>query len=565
MSLFSSLQLGANTLQVDQIGLQVAGQNISNANTPGYIRERLLLQTADPQKSGNLILGLGVRAQSVQQVVDKLLDQRLRAATSDAANTQAQADTYQQIETYVGALDSNNLNASLNSFTASVNDVLNQPTSVPVRNLAVLKGQSLAGDINQLASRVSDFRKGLNDQVDQAATQINTLVEQIRTLNLKITETEGGAVGKSDAVGLRDQRNTALKSLSQLIDVRTQEQSDGSVNVFTGGEYLVFEGTSRSVNTVATQDRGQTVDNLQLADTKSALHFISGSVAGLIASRDTIAGGFLDQLNSFAGTLAFNFNNVYASGQGLNGYTQLTSQSSVAANEIALDAAGLANPPVNGSFQIQVLNTKTGQTQTTNINVNLHGLDSDTSLNTLASQISSVSGLSATATSDGRLKIQSNSSDLQFSFAGDTSHVLASLGLNTFFTGNDASSIGINKDVIGDPSKFAASGGGVGEDTQNALKLTQFIDQPIDSQQGNSIGTIYNNLVANVTQASSVAKSSADGNSVFQKSLESQQLSVQGVNIDEETINIIQYQRSYQATAKFISTISDLLDTLVKL
>src|SRR4051812_31465353 len=120
MSLFSALQLGANTLQVDQIGLQVAGQNIANANTPGYIREQLVLQSASPQKTGNLILGLGVRAQAVQQITDKLLDQRMRSATSDAADTQAQANTYKQIETFLNSLGTSDINSALNDFTASV-------------------------------------------------------------------------------------------------------------------------------------------------------------------------------------------------------------------------------------------------------------------------------------------------------------------------------------------------------------------------------------------------------------------------------------------------------------
>ena len=145
----------------------------------------------------------------------------------------------------------------------------------------------------------------------------------------QISNAEGGGASGSDAVGLRDQRNSALTQLSQLINVKTQEQPNGSVSVFAGGDYLVLEGTARSVKVSQSSDRGLIVNQLRITQTDSPLQFTSGQVAGLINSRDNVIGGFLDKLNSLAGSLAFEFNKVYSSGQGLKGYPSLTSESAV--------------------------------------------------------------------------------------------------------------------------------------------------------------------------------------------------------------------------------------------
>ena len=143
--------------------------------------------------------------------------------------------------------------------------------------------------------------------------------------------------------------------------------------------------------------------------------------------------------------------------------------------------------------------------------------------------------------------------------------MLAALGINTFFTGNDARSIGVNQAVANDPATFAASSGGVGADTNVAVSLANFLDQPLDSQGGATLSQTYDRLASDVAQGSAVASSAADGAKVFQQSLDGQNIAISGVSIDDETVNMIQYQRSFQASAKYIATLNDLLNTLVNL
>ena len=565
MSLFSSIQLANTALQATQVGLQVVGQNISNSSTPDYIREVVQFQPGPTQNQGNLLFGTGVQVQGIVQQVDKFLQERLRNATSDNSGAQVTSNTYTQLQGLVNELSNTDLSTSLDNFFSSISDVLNQPESDSVRNLAVLKGQTLTDDINQLASRADQLRSDVNDRVGQSADDINRLLQQVAKLNVQIANEEGGGQSASDAVGLRDQRNGALTQLSQLIDVKTQEQKDGTVSIFAGGDYLVLEGTARAVQVAQSTDRGLTINNLQIAQTNAQLNFTSGTVAGLVNSRDTVLGTFLDKLNNIAGSLAFEFNRVYSSGQGLKGVQSVESESSVDDVNAPLDNAGLHFTPTNGQFDVQLFNSDTGLTQTTTIHVDLNGLDHDTSLTDLAAQLNNINGISATVTSQQRLSIKSTSSDQQISFANDTSGALAALGINTFFTGSDARSIGINQAVVADPATFAASSGGIGADTNVAAKLAQFIDQPLDSQNGASISQLYDRFTSDVAQGAAVAQSTADSANAFQQSLNGQNLAVSGVSIDDETVNMIQYQRAFQATAKYIATLNDLLNTLVNL
>lgn len=565
MSLFSSIQLANNALMAAQLGIQVTGNNIANANTPGYIRQNIVLTPAATQRQGDLLLGLGVDVTAVIQQTDKFLEERLRGAVSDLSNGETQEQTYAQLETILGELSDTDLSTTLTKFFGSINDILNQPESIPVRNLAVLQGRTLANDIQRLDARVREVRTDANNRVIESATDINRLTAEVAKLNKQITQSEGGSVSKSDAVGLRDQRNVALENLAKIIDIKSVEQKDGSVTVFAGGEYLVFEGTNREVTTVITPDRGLNAAEIRLKETDAPLNVSSGKLTGLIEARDQVLGGFLDQLNDFSRTLMFEFNKIYTSGQGMTGNKTLTSEFSVDNAQLALDQAGLKFTPVNGSFQVQIYNEQTKLTKTYDIAVKLNGLDDDTTLDSLRQQLDAIDGLQAELTPTRQLKLSSESAVLSFSFANDTSGALASLGIGTFFTGSAASDIGVSQIVRSDPSRFAASSGGIGKDTNTAVALAALINKPLDSQNGASIADTYDRIAGEVTQGSAVSKAVAEGFRVFQQTLDGQRLSISGVNIDEETVNLITFQRAYQASARFISTVNELLEVLVNL
>jgi flagellar hook-associated protein 1 FlgK len=566
MSLFGSIQMAGNSLRANDIALQVVGQNISNANTPGYLREAVVLKPAATQKLGGILLGMGVDVEAVVQKVDKFLQERLRSSVSDSSSTDILQQNYSQLEGVVNALsNSSDLSTSMNDFFNSVSQILNQPEDVTVRNQAVLLGQTLTQNISQMSQQVEGLRSDVNDQIINMAGAINSLTQQISQLNVKIAQLQGGTISKSDAVGLTDQREAALENLAKLIDIRSVEQPNGSVTVYTGNTFIVSEGISRPVDVVLDSNGGVSSAEIHIADNDEKIDPVSGELRGLIDSRDKVYGGFLDQLNDFTKTLAYEFNKVYSSGQGLNGYSSLTSINGVDDASKPLNDTGLTFTPQNGSFQILVRNKITGLTTTTNVMVDLNGLGHETTLNDLKTALNAIGGVQADIQVGGLLKISSKSTDNEIAFANDTSGVLASLGLNVFFTGTSANDIGVSQAVADDPAKFAASQGGLGADTANAAIMANFLDRPIDSHNGENIGVVYSRMIADVAQGSSVAQTNASGAQAFESSLRSQQTAISGVNLDEEAVNMITYQRSFQASAKYIATVTELLGVLVQI
>jgi len=569
MSLFSSIRMAANTLQANEVALQVVGQNIANANTPGYIREEVLLTPAPTQRKGKLLMGLGVEVDAIVQKIDRFLEERLRESVSDRVDAETQEATYMQLEGLIGELSDTDLSTSLDNFFNTIHEILNQSGGVSARNLTVLQGGTLTTDLNRLADRAMKIRSDLNDRIFDMAEDINRLIEQIRVLNVRIAETEGGDVSASDAVGLRDQRLMALEELARLIDIRVKEQESGAVIVYSGSGFLVFEGQAREVEVVLDSDRGLSVADIHLANTDAPLDPASGELRGLLDSRDQIMGGFLDRLDNFAHTLVFEFNKAFSQGQGLNGFEDLTSEFAVDQVDVALDEAGLEFTPVNGSFQVVVHNKQTGDTEWADVIVDLNGLDSDMTLADLADALDGVDGISATTTSGRKLNITADSPELEFFFHGDTSGVLAALGLNTFFTGSSARDIGINEVLKADPSKFAASlaqgDGNFTQNTSNAEILAALQDRPIASQNNETLTILYDRMIGETTRAASITGAVAEGARVFEQTLRGQKMATSGVSLDEEAVRMIAFQRSFQASAKYIATLPELFEILGEL
>lgn len=581
MSLFGSLQTASNTLQAMQIGLQVVGNNIANANTEGFIREQVNYAPAPVQEIGNLTIGLGVQIDSITQKVDEFLGEQLRDATGDRVSADLQNEAYKDLEQILGELSDADLSSALTGFFGSIEDTLNATAgdALSVRNLAVLEGKQLASEIGRIDARAKSLRDSYDERLTQAPGVVNQLTEEIVNLNIRITQVEGGGASGSDAGALRTARNQAVEKLTSLVNGTVSEQPSGGLAISVGGEFLVFEGQRREIALGESDGSGEAAAELVFADTGKELDLSSGELHGLTIARDEIVDGFRENLSEFTSTLINEFNRVYSQGQGIDGFESLTSQLGVDSTTAALNEAGLPFDVENGSFRITLINNE-GQPKTTVIDVSLLDTGGEqSSLSSIASQIADIDGLNASVGSDGRLTIETVEPGTEFTFSEDSSGFLAAVGLNTFFTGTSASDIGVNSELdgISNAGKLALSKPIVGDlddpdraaipsgRTENAVALAALFDEPIDSLDGASIIERYDQLVNELAQNSTVAGSVAEGLGVFESTLANEFQAVSGVNIDEEAIDMISLQRIYQATARVIQTIQEMLDTLVRL
>ena len=284
MSLFATIQTSANALQVSELGLQVVSNNVANANTPGYIRQELVQSTGPAVLVGGVLLGYGVRANGVVQKFDDFTAGQLRETLSNLASSKTLDDLYGQIESVFSELSKNDLSSKLAGFSGSIQDVLNQPGNASLRRLVIERGKSLSTDIRNINSQLVSLQGTLNQGIRDSASEINRLTERIAKLNTRIVEIEGGGSIKSDAVGLRDEREQMLNSLAQIVDIRAVEQQGGAVTVFVGGEYLVSDGLQRKVAASVDQRANDSVIEIRLADTDSPLQVSSGRLKGYSSS-----------------------------------------------------------------------------------------------------------------------------------------------------------------------------------------------------------------------------------------------------------------------------------------
>ena len=363
------------------------------------------------------------------------------------------------------------MSSRFSSFLAAINDVANQPEQLPLRNSIISEGELLVADITSLRTRVDQLRTGQTVRIENLVDEANNLIDEIADLNLKITKQESNGLLASEAGGLRTQRYDALNRLSEIIPTRFIEQPNGNVDVYSGSEYVLFSGHRQHIETATIEDRGVDVEVVQFTQTHSQISQAGGELRGVIDGRDEILGAFTDDLDQIASSLISAVNRIHSSGEGLEGYSTITSTNRVDDANAVLSNVDLPGSINHGSFELKVTNKQTGITKVETIRIDLDGIGSnDTSLEDLRAAIDSAANVSATITTTGELKLDADP-DFDLRFADDTSGVLAALGINTFFTGSDSATIGINS-LVKENQNLLATGQGAGpSDNRNVLQL----------------------------------------------------------------------------------------------
>ena len=581
MYLFDTLHMASNALSVTQLGIQVTGQNLNNHDVPGYTRSVLQLSTDTSRTLGNgTVVGTGVTVAGIVQVIDQYLEERLRSASGDAMSTSTQQKYFTQLESLLSATTSNDLSASILEFFNSIDNILNHPEDVTYRRMAVEQGIKLANSINSLAEVIVELQLDINRQISSSADEINRLLKEIEDLSLAITLTE--TKQGFQASGLRDQRYSALAELSNYLSIKTTEDpKTGHLTIYSGSHILLSAGFRAEIS-VGYQDSkmegGVAMAQLCIGKEKTPLDVRGGMVLGLYQSHQVVLGGYLENLDTFAGQLIREFNKIFTSGQGLTGYTNLSSLVRTDDGNIPIGSASLSMPVVNGGFFIQVYDTRTDNTLEYYIEIkvddpvqnNPFSLKSPqaprgTTFLDLADAINAIPGLTATINTYGELEIKTEGSNIEFSFAKDSSGVLSALGLNTFFTGTGAGTIGVNSVLQSDPSKFAVSRSGVGADTEIGVFLAALAITPNSALEGQTLINRYNGIVSKTMMAAGTMKAVNTANVLYHQSLQAQRDSISGVNVDEEAILMMTYQRTFQANSRLVSVIDEMMRTLLSM
>jgi flagellar hook-associated protein 1 len=565
MSLVGALNIGKSALAVSQAALQTTSNNISNAGNADYSRQvSHLTPGKDQQVQQGIFLGTGVNLASVQRQIDEALESRIRGSISDE---QASATTQQwlgRVESLFNELTDQDLSTQLSTFFNSWSNLANKPQDMGLRQIVIQDGASLAQSIQDINGQLDSLMVDVDRRLEALAGNADGLAQQIADLNTQIIQAEGGTGGIAN--GLRDQRDAVLKQLSELFDVKTVLRDNNVLDVYVGSEPLVIGDDNRGVDFRTQNVSGKLESAIIFKASGGEMKISSGQLGALGEVRESIS-CVIDQVDTLAGNVIFELNKLHSSGQGLEGLTS-TSTSTLVENVTAAlntEASGVPFAATSGSFVVHVTNTVSGLTTSTLVQVDLDGRNgNDTTLQSLAASLDGIDNIAASI-SGGRMTIRSDSANVQFNFSQDSSGILAALGINGFFTGKDAGDIAVSSAITDKPALLSAARNGEHGDNQTALAIAALQSAPLGSLGGSTLTQAYEQLVNNTATSAAAAKTTAEAASTIRQTLEAQRQALSGVSLDEEAINLIQQQRAFQSAAKLITTVNEMMNTLLQM
>ena len=308
---------GLSALLAAQRALQTTSNNIANANTAGYVRQRIEFVEQPGTPLGRVTIGAGVAVGDVSRVYDQFLTDNLRSSTSLEQRSAVYGDFAARLDTILGNPDTG-VSAGMQRFFNQVEAVGRDPTSTAQRQQLLFEGDSLASSFRQVESRLNSLGNEIDGRLKNAAGSINQLAVQIAKVNDQVI-----SAGSTAAPSLLDQRDELLKALGGQIDITTVRQTDGSVNVLVGsGQSLVLGTRAAALTTIPDPYDGS---RLQLAvSSAGSVQNIStkvsgGVVGGLLAFRNDVLDTARNDLGQLAVGLTETFNAQHRQGTDLTG------------------------------------------------------------------------------------------------------------------------------------------------------------------------------------------------------------------------------------------------------
>ena len=393
----SNLAIGISGLNVAGKGLEVVGNNIANAATEGYHRQRIELAPITPIREGAIFFGRGVEVESVTRIMDNLLDKEILRQKSISECIDRELGTLRTIEAALGELSSEEgaLNAAIDRFFNALRDLSAHPNDAVWQNQLVSAGDAMANEFRILADFFSDLDAQIRLEAEKTVESINALSGQIAELNESIRNLE---VTGGTANNLRDQRDKLISDLTELINLETRANAEGMVDVVTAGIPLVMGSSAMEIE-VGLDSNAQLGISVA-GDANYRTNVTGGKIGGLISLKNELIADLRDDLDSLARALIDRINEYHIQGVGSEG--SFTSLTSLMTNEP--DLADLDWPVTDGNVYVRVIDTSTGEVTRSAITVDA---SSDT-ISSLAAKFDAVAGLSASVVSS-RLVITADS------------------------------------------------------------------------------------------------------------------------------------------------------------
>ena len=647
---------GLSALRSSQVAMDVIGNNIANANTPGYHRQSVQHVQSAQLYDGNFWRRTGVDVSRINQIASANVELALTDNIAGYRNVQQSRQIASQIE-YSLMPSTGSIHERFQQFFDGISLLQSEPESSSQQRIAVSTSENLAIEFNTIASELVQLKSATRQDIEVAVQQVNQQLETLSELNRQISTAQ--ALGQNPN-SLLDSHQQLVNEIAQTIDIQANPETRGFNYQFGQGRIL----TSQSAFQLEAIFQPDGTVELREESGQIALDLGGGRLAAMQHSLNEVIPEYQGQLSQLATTLIASVDQVQATG-----VSQFGPLHSIASHRVVSDAnlplseAGLPFELETGELYVTVYNELTAEREQHQVLI-----DPDVhSLNDLAAQISVIPHLQAVTNPNtnqltivsepgygfdfsGQLPTEADrttiSGDAGIAFHGvytgaenetlnfemldtgqvgssanlrvrvtdqagnevgeyqlgsgyepgsiidlgdglqisfesgalnigdtfsvfavensDTSGTLVGLGLNTFFEGSNASDIRVSSDVSNDPTRISSGRSNDSADGTNLMRMLGLREAPLVNGELSMEDHLDRTTTSIAIEVNVLNSLEADLIS-FQNTLSRERESISGVDPNEEMVEMLKYQRSFQAAVRVITTIDETLGELMNI
>lgn len=575
MSIELIANAGLSLLQTAQYKAQINSSNMANARTSGY-SVKSVTQSSIVSNGATI----GVDTSKLSGAIDMQLQKRLDEALSKFQFKNTLAKNLKELTGFFGKLNdsSSTLSAKVSAFESSLVVLKNQPNKQENALLAVRALESMIDKIKNISQNVQGQRSRISQNIETTVSKINLALKDIHIINEEIAILNSQGLATAD---LEDKRREALKNLSSLMDVTYFINGDNKAIVSTGKGDLLVSSQVKEVSYSSPASLSRTakypggVPGIMVDGQDITPDIKKSKLGALIQLRDNDLVKKQEELDEFATQFKNRLNQAASKG------IPFPLQQTISGSTNLLSATPLK---LSGKSEIIVTGNDGKVKSVHNLN-----LSSITTVGGLISNINSFGTVNASLNADGKLIIQAKSSADRLIVNPSSSMTTTNpkknfsqiLGINSLVTGNDASDIGVNKNLSTDPMKFPRGRGilktgvSVGkiaisagdssnvEDFISSIKLNSFDAAGSMTAASMSFTEYSTKMLSKLASQSSASQSEASVAQKVASGISQDIASKSGVNIDEEVAKLAANQKAFQVAGHIIKTTQTMFDTLL--
>jgi flagellar hook-associated protein 1 FlgK len=565
MSLTAALNSAVSALRVNQAQIQLASSNIAHAQDPNYTKKTLRTESVT---FGNGQVG-GVMISGYASTLSVTLRKQVEAQTATSGGSAATNDFMSRIQDLLGtSADQSGLTKAMNSFTSAWQDFQSEPDSAAAQQAIIGAGSQMGDEIHRVAAGLDQLDADVRATTGNSVNQLNDLLKQLFQVNLQLKTAQTDSSATAD---LTDQRDTLVKQIAQYVDVRTVEQDDGSVSLFTSGGLQLLDGppslfTYDGTNVTRVGDTTPINNQLSSGSIHALLNFRQDSSAsGKPVSMDPgteVIRKLRAQLDMMVGALTTTAGTPPSLSAAYN--AAATSQRVSASFQTTVaptpSQAQYSTVSLSGSMQTGDIFTVTVKGK----NFSYTATDADKSLDQIAAQLSGqinadttlgITAIPGTAS----LQLVGNTPGQSFTVQTTVNNQIPELD-GSLFTGTNRYDFQLNAALLNGSLQLKKNSA---SDVVNSLTSTDrnFLSTGIAltsvSYSGMMTGVVGNSI-SGAKQISDQAKFDSDALDMSTQRYQSDT----GVNLDEEIANLQVLQNAYAASARLLTVVQEMFDTL---